>query len=419
MRASENLTIGYEAVAQISEFTYSAADTLPEYNYWILSCATVLGPALLSELRHVPTAFPYIETIAPAWNYVDGSCAVAVGLMQLTDNYHHRPLVNKLKGLLNCASGAHVITLSALNFAALGGPAFAMAGGIGFAISLEETMRRGRRKHDVDYWVKDSLAELDKINSVILPDLKKQIAELEKIPAQQNGHVSRWALKRKTARLNKYLEQKTEIEQALAHRLALRQHSSEDTELTPEQRAQYAKELKSIETRLNPEADEVKKYDSATIAFLKKLKTDPEPFDITRSQQKEQEIIKQNANDFRDASCNSFIWGVAFIGMLCLCFPIPGAQIAGFALIGLASALYLAKHGQQIAQGVTQLKNRFFNPRTAETTYSQVDPENVQLGKPADQDTDGASTGSRTDTDQGSDDGLLDDQQPAASSPST
>ena len=417
MRANENLTIGYEAVAQISEFTYSAADILPEYNYWILSCATVLGPALLSELRHAPTAFPYIETIAPAGNYVDGSCAVAVGLMQLADNYHHRPLVNKLKGFLNCASGVHVITLSALNFASLGGPAFALAGGIGFAISLEETMRMGRRKHDVDYWVKDTLAELDKINSVILPDLKMQIAKLQQIPAEQHGHVSGWAFKRKTARLNKYLELKKEIEQSLTHRLALRQHSSDDTTLTEEQRLQYKNELTSIQTRLNPETTEAKKYHNDTTNFLRQLATPQVSFDLATSQRKEQEIIKKNANDFRDASCNAFIWGVAFIGMLCLCFPIPGAQIAGFALIGLATALCLVKHGQQIAQGVTQLKNRFFNPRTAETAYSQVTAETLPQNAQTVADSDDASTASRTDTDRGSDDGLLDDEPAASGSP--
>lgn len=385
MLAKTDRIIADEAMVHINKFAHSAADALPEYNYWILSSATVLGPAIVHEIRHSPAIVPNSEVIGATWNYVDGGCSIAIGLLQLADTYHHRPLVNKLKGFFNCASGTQSIALTALSFATLGGPAFAIAGGIGFALSIDETIRMGRRKHNFDYWVKDNLAELDKINSVILPDLRRQIAELNKISAEQKGRVSNWALTRKTHRLEEFIAKKEEIEHDLTHRLALRKYS--DT--NPLQAQQYQKELNSLTDRLAPKSTNIKKYHEDTRSFLQTLADAPKPADLTSSYAKEQEIIKKNARNFKDASYNSFIWGVAFVGMLCICFPVPGAQIVGFTLIGLASALYLIKHAQQISQGMRWVADRFFKPERP-SKYVSIAPstanssESYNLDDPVD-----------------------------------
>ena len=49
-------------------------------------------------------------------------------------------------------------------------PSFAVVFMVGLGISIDEIVRTGRRKHDVQYWLEDSFAELDQINKVTIPD---------------------------------------------------------------------------------------------------------------------------------------------------------------------------------------------------------------------------------------------------------
>ena len=388
IHVDENTT--EEAWQQIREFAEEMAEILPENNYWLLSGLTILGPAILSELRHSTILFPQTQVLGPLWNYLDAGCSVMAGLLQLTDNYHHRQLVNKLKGMVNVGSGAQVIALSAISFATFGAPAFAAAFGVGFALSIDDLVRAGRRKDTLEYWVKDSLAELDKINAVILPDIKKQIADIESIAEDQRKRLTQWTLERRKQRLAEYLAKKEEIEHDLVYRMAFRKYASFD-ESSSVQTKQYQQELECFTKQLDPTEEQYQSYHHETTSFLTKLASmsneithenshlslqcgaKKETINIDTCYKKELTIIQKNAQEFKNNAKNTLQWGLAFAGMLCLCFPVPGAQIAGLALVGLASAIYLVRNADRISQGMISLKERFVK-KDASTKEQLIPP---------------------------------------------
>jgi hypothetical protein len=352
--SQEDLVIAQETMREMRQFVHHASDAIPENNYWLYSVFTILAPAILKETRHAPALMPQSQAAGLAWNYVDGGCSVLGGLIQLTDHYHHRPIVNKIKGLVNCLSGVQSIALSAISFSVFGAPAFAAGSGIGFALSLDEVIRAKKRQRSFDYWVKDSLAELDRINAVIIPDLEKQIAALTAM--KDKGDLSLWTLKRKQKHLADYLGKKKEIEDDLIHRLAFRNGASEP---------KYKAELERLEKLLTQDRPETKNFDDKTRAFLKTLPEKASLIDFPTAQKREKDIIQKDAKAFSDASKNTFIWGVAFVGMLCLCFPVPGAQIAGLAFVGLASALYLIKNANKVREGTAWVNSYLFKANDA------------------------------------------------------
>ena len=144
----------------VSGASHEFASALPENNYMAFSLYTMILPAVFSEISHI--ALPEPGALGPVWNYIDAGCSAIVGMNQLIDTQSHRPIATKIKGLLNVGAGAEIATLTALNFAVLGGPGFAGALAMGFLLSLDETVCAFARKYSFDYWLKDSLAQLEK-----------------------------------------------------------------------------------------------------------------------------------------------------------------------------------------------------------------------------------------------------------------
>ena len=380
--------IAQEVMNQMTDFAKAAADTLPDQTYWIFSSLTILGPAILSEIRHADIFLPESDFIGPLWNYIDGGCSVVGGLLQLTDKYHHRPIMNKIKGLLNSLSGTQIITLTAINFALFGAPAFGAAAGVGFILNLDDMVRVCRRHYTFDYWVKDSLAELDTINTIIIPDLKKQIAELESINQNEEGKLTRWMLMRKKHRLEEFIEQKEQIEQDMIHRFALRQYSAID-EVDSATTKQHQNELRQFNRRIQDSLLQQNTHQD-THDFLKQLDSlgneiisqdsiisfqhgsETKTLDFATCDKAEKAIAKRLKTDIFNACKNTFIWGIAFAGMLCLCFPIPPIQIVGLALVGLSTTLYLIKNIKQIGKGLVAMKDCFFKPAAMTNSQSNA-----------------------------------------------
>ena len=151
----------------------AAGEVIPESNYWAFAAYMMIVPSILKE-AHSSFKLPEPVALGPVWNYLNAACSLVVGINQLTDKNHHRPTVNKLKGAINVASSAQLVALTALGF---GGPAFAAAFGVGFGLSIDDTVRAIQRASDDDYLLKDNMAQLKKIYDKI-QSLEGEIIEL-------------------------------------------------------------------------------------------------------------------------------------------------------------------------------------------------------------------------------------------------
>src|SRR5262249_49580282 len=156
----------------IKSLLEDGGNTLPEWNYVGFSTYTLLIPEFLNLIsRELATTIPQAhKVVGPAWNYLDAGCSLIVGLCQLIDTENHRQVTTKIKGGLNIANAAQLVALTATGF---GGPGFAIAFGIAFASSLDDTIRAMRRRYDFIYWLEDSLRELDRVNQTLTQEKKK------------------------------------------------------------------------------------------------------------------------------------------------------------------------------------------------------------------------------------------------------
>jgi hypothetical protein len=319
--------------------TTSFADignTIQENSYWALSTYTMLVPIILREVLYL-ISLPQLSVAGPLGNYIDAACSAVVGMNQLQDDKSHRPVTTKLKGVVNISSAVQLGVLTTINFSLYGGPAIAAGAGAGFLISLDDTVRAIRRRYDVGYWLKDSLAELDRIDKLV-PKLSTDIATLDisirnKRKDNKLGRMGEWALKRKRDRLAELKLTKEKIEGDIRHRYVYRVDKE-----------QYKKDCSIFVEHLKNRPD-----------FLNNLNIDP-----VSAGNREEKIQKECNTKIKDAVKNNVIFGLAFVGILLICFAFPPAQIVGIALVGAASAIFLAKNSYKF---YSWTKDTFFKQR--------------------------------------------------------
>lgn len=349
------------------------ADGLPENHYWGFSAYTMLLPYIFKEVG-LSLQLPQSALSGPIWNYLDAACSAVVGIQQLTDKTNHRAVTNKIKGAINLLNGVQLTTLTAVNFSLLGGPGFALAFGIGFALSLDETIRAIRRFESFEYWLKDSLSQLEKTDTLI-KTLEKEITELRNILNSMNRGSSKhpkmatWALEHKIERLNDLKNTKTSLERDVTVRLANKKYDEfskikmvGNTQLISQYIdetgiiSDFTKKLKTLDSctteheldaKLNSTND-LQIYSSAEFGKISK--------EVCREIEKG--IQQENKIKIQAAVKDNFIWGMAFVGMLLLCIPTPATQTAGLIIVGIASALYVAKNVDRLAKGITYLATK-------------------------------------------------------------
>jgi hypothetical protein len=312
--------------------------------FWTFSCYSIIFPEILSELRFY--MLPQTPAIGRVWNYYDALWSFLLSFGLMLDKTNHRSFVTKTKGVLSFLSGTELVLLTALNYSWLGGPGFAIATGISFLMALEDTVHKLRRFKDKEYWLKDSLHELLKLEQLI-QEIEKDTAAMLLKPT-----YSTWAFDRKMERLRKYEEKQAHlqadilvraksliVENALQTNSILQEHyydKSDDLFIATLQNTYFVDDMAKLDT-LKRECD-------------------------SREHKKKEKIIQKKCEEeykkSRDDTAVSF---VACMGMLLMCFP--ATQLIGILLITAASGYYLHKNADKIAKGLKSIY-RFFSPPT-------------------------------------------------------
>lgn len=351
--------------AHVKHYAAKVGDAAPENSYWIFSAYTIILPALLARL--FSTQMPESASTGPAWNYGDAGFAAIVGFSQLVDSKTHRPHSSKAKGALNIGSAAQSIALTALNYAAFGSPAFAIGMGVSFLISLDETVRAFRRLESFNYWLKDSLAQLEKIEKRIL-GLKAKIKQLEEIKSElKTDHRSTkavsWALRIKNEELTSLTSKKEELEDDISFRVAAVKHKEDWQENSKTsktinkyigkcnqdfQKTAFMVNLRAIN---NCRRGETIQYDSSDSILQSRISTQLRIAGNVADRKMREAGIKQKCKaELKSSLYTNFILGTAFTGMLLFC--IPGMQIAAFSLIALAATMFALKYFKKGCQGL-------------------------------------------------------------------
>lgn len=301
---------GEYIMGEFLEQVAAASSTLPELNYWSFS----LCQSVLYEIFHVIGPLPGQAGLG--WNMLDAFCQGVEGIQQIRsaviEKTTHRPAATAVKGGLNITSALQVAILSGISFATFGAPAFAAAFGVGFLLSLDDTVCAVRRYYDPTYHGEDNAAK-DKKLEIAIQKLTREINELRSSSKRDNW-VVRAVIRSKEGRLAALKEERLEI--ADEQKILAANGKSDGV-------GSYV-----LQSKLYKDvARKTSNGDSLTSnnrAELKKAMYEKLGWNILKA-------IKNNAH-----------WGLAFAGMLLVC--IPGFQPVGGFLIIAASALYFSKH---------------------------------------------------------------------------
>jgi|GEM_PF-7061676 len=330
---------------EILKLAYSAsgelAQALPETNYWGLAGYTLIAPEVLKYLTRF--ALPQPGAIGIAWNYTDAACQGITGIQQLFDTATHRPLVTKTKGIINLASSMQLLVLSSLS-TSLGPIGCAAAFGVGFTLSLDETIRHMRRLYSPEYFIVDGLAELDK-GLELLQQHERELANLEKEyqQGQQLSKITQFIIDSKKETIHHLKEKCTKIQEQIKTKL--------DIDRYDHQSSQKPGPLTYLIQHYSQ--DQLKT--SICRNFLESLKTRsiPNSEQYYKALRKKAEIKNEIKSEFIHSISNTVVWGLAFSGVLLSC--IPGMQPAGLALMVAASVIYFLKNKKEIKEKAKKL----------------------------------------------------------------
>lgn len=348
--------------SEIFEMVNSTAETvaeiIPETNYAGMTASSIILPPLLNHLHSF--ALPQSDQASPTWNYVDASLQGLTGLQQLFDKSTHRPYVTKTKGLFNLASSIQLITLTTLGSAALGPIGLAAATGTAFILSTDEAIRQIRRLWSPEYYFVDTLAELDKVEDLILGK-QKTLADLDTLSEKdRNSRSGKLAIKLARSALTALKDRRDNLRQQLevkldAHRYEHRENPGQSSlHKIIEGYSKNRRLLKNNKCR----------------DFLAKLHEREMPAEEQYQQVKAKDLglRKQNERAVVDAVADSALWALAFTGVLLAC--IPGCQVVSFALILAASLLFAVKNKHKISAKVRQVSN-FFKKEATTPDFEQ------------------------------------------------
>ena len=90
---------------------------------------------------------------------------------------------------------------------------------------------------------------------------------------------------------------------------------------------------------------------------------------VTDYTEKEKAIQAKCRNEFKRAVQDNIVWGLAFTGSLLLC--LPGCQLAGLIIMGIAASIYFAKNAKKLQ---ATLKQHSFFKKTDKTVEATPAP---------------------------------------------
>ncbi len=371
-----------EILGETKSILSDTADVLSESTYSSFSLTTILLPALFKEIsRDLATTIPQSPLSGPLWCYLDAFCSAMTGLFQLLDDQNHRSVVTKIKGVANISSSIQLTVLTAVSFSALGAPGFALAFNVGFLLSLDDFLCAMRRKFSINYWMKDKYSELNHLNKNLIPKLQAEIAALA---ADDKSKMAHWIRKRQCDRRRELLNRKKKIEEDILCRLALRKYDAFfyganvvemkniSDFLTNKENAGHI-DTNNFLTTLQPIIHAENEETLVSSLKVQGMSSIEDSSIRLMLQKNENRIQAESQKQLNDALINTIIWGTASAGMLLLCFPAPGTQIAGLILVSLASAFYLAKNANRIKNGAVTVGKwahaTFFSPKVADEQH--------------------------------------------------
>lgn len=321
-----------EILRVADEVAEQLAATLPENGYWGFSTWTMIVPEIL---KHFSYALPQSDQIGPTWNYIDATCQGITGLRQFFDIRTHRPFVTKLKGIINCASSIQLCTLTAISASSLGPIGFAAAFGTTFLLSLDETIRQMRRMWSKEYFLMDSITELDKVSDLIQKEQDEiEKLRLENIPSYKLEKV----LKIKQINLKELIKTQDKLKKIIEYILYVDIYESNKNK----------NKKQSVLMKVISNYSEVKNPDCKT--YLENLKNKNKTVISKEKYGKVKKEVRQIKRDCKKACAravsDTLIYGLAFTGMLFLC--IPAMQPAALAIISTASFLFFIKNVEKI-----------------------------------------------------------------------
>lgn len=347
-----------EIVAITKEVAGKLAETIPENNYWAFSAYTLLIPEILSNLTTY--ALPQPESISSVWNQFDAVCQGFTGIQQLFDQKTHRPVMSKMKGVINIASSIQLATLTAIGATSLGPLAFAAGTGVSLLLSLDESFRQIRRLASPVYFVADSLAELNKLEDLI----EQKQAALEKLQSlpdlTQRTKSGKLALKLAQSSLDELVKKRNTIQEQITAKMDVALW--EDKDKKEEEKSDLVKLIQGYNVRA---------FHNQCRSFVDGLKARKTPTETQYGVAKKFDNYTKKKDRLTTAAAisDTILWGFAFTGMLLIC--IPGMQPAGVALIAAASACFLLKNSGKLLSKAPPI-DRFFKAKFPKPKAPQI-----------------------------------------------
>lgn len=298
-----------------------------------------VAPAIAIELLGLVKDITDIEYAnemanAPGFNFVDSVAFVGKGTLQLRDvmkGKEHRPYVTALQGMINIGSGIALGTLTGMAIAAgtttaLFSAQIALVASMGVNLlhATEDTVRATRKIISPEYWLKDNLRQLEKVQQA-----------LAKQETRNSGRQETWQKIQQAKSPDDTLSKKERSYGWTAIRsqkkLEQLQHKKEDL-------------IKTIQTRIkcNEKCNKYfnnNKFDPVFKAIVKDFS--PTLDTSARAKTAEAAIELQSEKELDKAASSMFLTGLLFTGTL-LCM-LPGGQIPGTILLGAFAIGFSAK----------------------------------------------------------------------------
>lgn len=344
-----------DAIKVMSEL----GDFIPQNTLWAGSFYSIVIPFLLEEVK-IAFSLPQPALLGPVWNYIDCLFTVFLSTDQMLNAKNHfRPNAQAMKGVLNLLSGIQLTTLTTLGFfvgaaAAWSGFGFAAAGAACFVISMDETVRTYRRLQDEEYWMKDSLAQLLKMEELEIK-LNRELEQLDAIkqnlPPEEvtKAEWSEWAIQKKVKRLRDLQGNIRELRLDIEVRAKMMMIDGND----------------NIDTLLG-DYNTNRNQDSSP--FLINHDID---YKLTEEEERRKLRIEKDCKDqYHSSRKDSAMLFLAFAGMLFMCFP--PTHIAGVACVAVAAGYLLKKNAPKITAGIKSLFTFFCCPTEEKEKKSEV-----------------------------------------------
>lgn len=299
----------------------------PEINYYGFTLINGLSNPPIHALHLAPTVANIALPVV--WNYLDGACALAVGLNQLLDEDNYRQTQMKVKGLLNIFSGVQLFLLSynpllvsSLGItgapAALAGTSFAIAMLVDVITAAIDFVNAWKEKN-INGWLEERYKEYI--------FLQKRIATLQQEDAIVGDNWNQ-------AKIDALKSRKDKLEENIALRY----------------RVHYAEVSPKVRGLLQGIID--------TSAEKAKGASEEDIVNDANIQAQCQQQYTAAGNTLFVKVVSAIGMGILAAGFIALFIAVPNpVPITGLAITAVVAAIYFYRHQQEIRHKVAEVKN--------------------------------------------------------------